>query len=236
MIQAINLNKVYIDGIRELHVLKDVNVTVEKSEFVAIVGPSGAGKSTLLHLLGGLDRPSEGSVIFDGADLYGISDEHRARIRNTRIGFVFQLYHLMSEFDVLENVMMPALIKVHQNTPPAKQAVGRAGSTPVHQIKEKAKQLLEMLGLADRLTHRPNQLSGGEQQRVAIARALMNSPAVLYCDEPTGNLDSQTGAEVMDALRQLNSQSGVTCVMVTHEESLARDADRVLHMKDGRIL
>lgn len=223
MIQAINLNKVYRDGVKELHVLKDVNVTVDKSEFVAIVGPSGAGKSTLLHLLGGLDTPTEGSVIFDGADLYKISDERRARIRNTQIGFVFQFYHLMPEFNALENVAMPALIS------------GR-GRGARGKIKQMAKELLEMMGLQDRLTHRPNELSGGEQQRVAIARALMNLPAVLYCDEPTGNLDSNTGREVMDALLKLNRHNSITCVMVTHEESLARDADRVLHMKDGRIL
>ena len=211
------MNKVYTDGARELHVLKDINLKVEKSEFVAIAGPSGAGKSTLLHLLGGLDTPSEGSVVFDGVDLYKISDQARAGIRNARIGFVFQFYHLMPEFNALENVMMPALIR------------GR-------RMRKRAQELLAMLGLGDRLTHRPNQLSGGEQQRVAIARALINSPGVLYCDEPTGNLDSKTGAQVMEALLNLNRKSGIVCVMVTHEETLARDADRVLHMRDGRIL
>jgi lipoprotein-releasing system ATP-binding protein len=224
MIQAINLNKIYKDGVKELHVLKDIDLKIEKSEFVVIVGPSGAGKSTLLHLLGGLDTPTSGSVIFDKADLYKTSDDQRAKTRNGSIGFVFQFYHLMPEFNVIENVMMPALIKRCQ--------------IPVtrYQIKERAKQLLTRLGLAERMTHRPNQLSGGEQQRVAIARALINSPNVLYCDEPTGNLDSKTGGDVMKMLLRLNSEEGVTCIMVTHEESLASDADRVLHMKDGRIL
>ena len=217
MIKAIKLNKIYKTGAKELHVLKDINLEVRKSEFIAVVGPSGAGKSTLLHLLGGLDKPTSGSVIFDKTDLYKISDNQRAAIRNSKVGFVFQFYHLMPEFNVLENVMMPALIK------------GR-------QLKDRAKVLLVKLGLEDRLTHKPNQLSGGEQQRVAIARALVNLPGVLYCDEPTGNLDSNTGKEVFDVLLKLNKEDGVTCVMVTHEESLAFEADRVLHMKDGRIL
>jgi len=217
MIQATGVNRFYESGTKQLHVLKDINLHINAAEFIAIVGPSGAGKSTLLHILGGLDSPTSGSVMLDKIDLYNIDEARLAGIRNTAIGFVFQFYHLMPEFDVLENVLMPALIKGMDS-------------------KEKAKELLAKVGLSDRMFHKPNQLSGGEQQRVAIARALINAPKVLFCDEPTGNLDSKTGNEVMQALSELNKKDGVTCVMVTHEEALARDADRVLHMMDGRIL
>ena len=218
MIQAINLNKVYKNGAEELHVLKDINLKIDNSEFVVIVGPSGAGKSTLLHLLAGLDTPTSGSVVFDKVDLYKIEDAQRAAIRNSQIGFVFQFYHLMPEFSVLENVLMPALIRVK-------------GQGLRVKVKERAEELLAIMGLSGRIKHKPNQLSGGEQQRVAIARALMNSPKLLICDEPTGNLDSKTGNEVMQALLDLNKNKGVTCIMVTHEEGLSRDADRVLDRK-----
>ena len=223
MIQAININKVYQSGAKELHVLKDVNLKIDAAEFVVIVGPSGAGKSTLLHILGGLDEPSSGSVLFDENDLYETAEDQRAKIRNRAIGFVFQFYHLMPEFNVLENVLMPALISVKRKAQSAK-------------LIEKASALLASVGLSDRMAHRPNQLSGGEQQRAAIARALINSPKALFCDEPTGNLDSKTGSEVIQALMELNKKESVTCVMVTHEQALARDANRVLHMMDGRIL
>jgi len=223
MIQVIGVNRFYENGTRQLHVLIDINVHIKAAEFVAIVGPSGAGKSTLLHILGGLDVPTSGKVILDKNDLYEIGESRLAEIRNTGIGFVFQFYHLMPEFNVLENVLMPAMIS-------QKEKVKRQKS------QEKAKELLAKVGLADRMSHKPNQLSGGEQQRVAIARALINSPKVLFCDEPTGNLDSNTGSEVMRALLELNKKDGVTCVMVTHEEALAAGADRIIHMRDGRIL
>lgn len=223
MIQTININKIYDDGERQLHVLKDINLKVENGEFVAIVGPSGAGKSTLLHMLGGLDMPTNGGVIVDEIDLYETSDILRAKIRNSQIGFVFQFYHLMPEFNALENVLMPALIE--------KNAIRDTHNA----IRNRAKELLAQVGLKDRMTHRPNQLSGGEQQRVAIARALINSPKLLLCDEPTGNLDSKTGNELMQILLDLNKIDKVTCVMVTHDEILAKIADRVLHMIDGRI-
>ncbi len=218
MIKTINVSKVYNNGPKQLEVLKGINLEINKGEFVAVVGPSGAGKSTLLHILGALDTPTTGSVAFNGIDLYELGDQSRADMRNKEIGFVFQFYHLMPEFNVLENVLMPALISR------AKHA------------SDKAKSLLMSLGLGGRMTHKPNQLSGGEQQRVAIARALINSPRLLLCDEPTGNLDSKTGRDVMDALMALNKKESLTCVMVTHEEALARDADRALHMTDGRIL
>jgi len=218
VIKTINVSKVYNNGPKQLEVLKGINLEINKGEFVAVVGPSGAGKSTLLHILGALDTPTTGSVAFNGIDLYESGDQSRADMRNKEIGFVFQFYHLMPEFNVLENVLMPALISR------AKHA------------SDKAKSLLMSLGLGGRMTHKPNQLSGGEQQRVAIARALINSPRLLLCDEPTGNLDSKTGRDVMDALMALNKKESLTCVMVTHEEALARDADRALHMTDGRIL
>lgn len=223
MIQAIGLNRFYESGPRQLHVLKDINLEIKAAEFVAIAGPSGAGKSTLLHILGGLDKPSSGSVILDETDLYETPDNQLAKIRNTTIGFVFQFYHLMPEFNVLENVMMPALISQKEK--------GKSKKS-----KDKAEELLAMMGLSSRIKHKPNQLSGGEQQRVAIARALINSPKVIFCDEPTGNLDSKTGSEVMQALSELNKKAGVTCVMVTHEEALAKGADRILRMMDGRII
>ena len=235
MIQAINLNKIYKTGASQLHVLKDINLKIDKGEFVAIVGPSGAGKSTLLHILGGLDTPTSGRIFFDKTDLCKINDSERAKLRNARIGFVFQFYHLMPEFSAFENVAMPALIRGKAFSY-AKASGDGQGLRVKEKIENRARQLLMMLGLGDRIGHRPNQLSGGEQQRVAIARALMNSPSVLYCDEPTGNLDSKTGSEVIEALLKLNKDNSATCVMVTHEEYLARDADRVLHMMDGRIL
>lgn len=216
MVEAINISKVYNDGAKELCVLKDINIRIETGEFVVVVGPSGAGKSTLLHVLGGLDEPTEGKIIFDGVDLYSQDEPVRAGIRSRDVGFVFQFYHLMPEFNVLENVLMPARI---------------AGKN----AKSKAEELLDLLGLKDRVSHRPGELSGGEQQRAAIARALINSPKLLLCDEPTGNLDSQTGSGVMELLINLNKKESVTCVMVTHQESLVEGASRVLHMKDGEI-
>lgn len=217
MIEAAGLSKVYNDGAKELRVLKDINIRIETAEFVAVVGPSGAGKSTLLHILGGLDEPTEGRVIFNGVDLYSQEEPQRAKIRNKDVGFVFQFYHLMPEFNVLENVLMPSLI---------------SGSS----AKKKAEELLFLLGLSARAYHRPGELSGGEQQRAAIARALINSPKLLLCDEPTGNLDSETGSGVMELLLSLNKKESVTCVMVTHQESLVSGSSRVLHMKDGGIL
>jgi lipoprotein-releasing system ATP-binding protein len=222
MIQAIGVNRLYESGTRQLHVLKDINVHIEAAEFVVIVGPSGAGKSTLLHILGGLDVPTSGKVILDKNDLYEIGESRLAKIRNTDIGFVFQFYHLMPEFNVLENVLMPAMIM-------------NQGSAAGSGLKEKAKGLLTKVGMADRMSHKPNQLSGGEQQRVAIARALINSPKVLFCDEPTGNLDSETGLGVMELLSDLNKKESVTCLMVTHQESLVKGAGRILYMKDGEI-
>jgi len=218
LIEAVNIHKLYPGP---LHVLKGVDLTIEAGEVVAIVGPSGAGKSTLLHILGGLDVPKEGQVIFQGQHLYGLSDAKRAQVRNSDMGFVFQSYHLLPELSALENVILPAMIKENS----------RKTST----IEFAGLKLLEQLGLSARSSHRPNQLSGGEQQRVAIARALMNGPKVVFCDEPTGNLDSVSGSVVMDTLLNLNKTHGVTVIIVTHDDKIASRTQRIIAMKDGLL-
>ena len=218
LIEAVNIQKLYPGP---LHVLKGVDLTIETGEVVAIIGPSGAGKSTLLHILGGLDIPKEGQVIFNGQNLYGLSDLKRSQTRNTEMGFVFQSYHLLPELTALENVILPAMIKENS----------RKTST----IEFAGLKLLEQLGLSARAAHRPNQLSGGEQQRVAIARALMNGPMAVFCDEPTGNLDSVSGHVVMDTLLNLNKTHGVTVVIVTHDDKIASRTQRIIAMKDGLL-
>ena len=218
LIEAINIQKIYPGP---LQVLKGVDLTIDAGEVIAIVGPSGAGKSTLLHILGGLDTPKEGQVIFNGQNLYGLSDIKRAEVRNRDMGFVFQSYHLLPELTALENVILPGLIKEN--------------SRKTSVIEFAGLKLLEQLGLSARATHRPNQLSGGEQQRVAIARALMNGPKVVFCDEPTGNLDSKSGQVVMDTLLNLNKTHQVTVVIVTHDEKIASRTQRVISMKDGLL-
>ena len=218
LIEAINIQKIYPGP---LQVLKGVDLTIDAGEVIAIVGPSGAGKSTLLHILGGLDTPKEGQVIFNGQNLYGLSDIKRAEVRNRDMGFVFQSYHLLPELTALENVILPGLIKEN--------------SRKTSVIEFAGLKLLEQLGLSARATHRPNQLSGGEQQRVAIARALMNGPKVVFCDEPTGNLDSKSGQVVMDTLLNLNKTHQVTVVIVTHDEKIANRTQRIIAMKDGLL-
>ena len=223
--QAINVHKTYRNGARELRVLKGIDLKIEKGKFVSILGPSGAGKSTLLHILGGLDEPTEGSVIFDNEDIYKLGDRKRAGLRNKKIGFAFQFYHLLPEFCALENVMLPALIKGKR------QCRGVWPYAPT----EDAQRLLELVGLKDRMYHRPGELSGGEQQRTAIARALVNEPELLLCDEPTGNLDSATGQGIIELLHKLNREKKTTIVVVTHEEGIAAKADKVVNIKDGEI-
>lgn len=213
-------------GGREVPVLQGVNVDVHEGDFVAIRGSSGAGKSTLLHILGLLDRPSSGTVHYDGKDVSNASERARARLRATEFAFIFQFYYLLPEFTALENVCIPAIIAKDGGRA---QVKGRAAR------RERATELLERVGLSHRLDHRPNELSGGERQRVAIARGLMNAPRIVFCDEPTGNLDSKTAEGIHDLLRELNESSNQTLVVVTHEPAMAEVARTRLEMFDGRI-
>lgn len=222
MIEATNIHKVYTAAGKEIEVLKGVDLAIRKASFTAIVGPSGAGKSTLLHILGGLDLPTRGSVRLFGHDLYTLSDAALSVLRNRRIGFVFQFYHLLTEFTVLENVCMPALIAAGRKA--------RHGNA-----RGRALELLEKTGLADRIHHFPGQLSGGEQQRVALARALMNRPELLLCDEPTGNLDSATGQNIIELILRIQQQSEMTVILVTHNRELAAAAQKTYYLKDGLL-
>ena len=223
MLKAIGVHKMYHNGKQDIHVLKGVHIEIRRGEFVAIAGPSGAGKSTLLHIMGGLDVPTEGSVVFAGKDIYALGEAALSKIRNESMGFVFQFYHLLSEFTVLENVVMPMLIRSQGRKVTRSQARG------------KAIELLRDVGLHERVTHFPNQLSGGEQQRVAIARALVNNPSVLLCDEPTGNLDSATGASIVSLIKKISMDTGMTVVFVTHNLELAKSAQRLYHLRDGIV-
>ena len=221
MLEAIGLIKRYTVGPNTLEVLKGVDLSVNKGEVLGIVGPSGAGKSTLLHLLGGLDEPTEGIVKLEGKDISRLKDKQRAQLRNKHFGFVFQFYHLLAEFTALENVMLPAIIGQKESR---------------SKVRERASLVLQKCGLAERLNHRPSELSGGEQQRVAIARALVNKPQIVFCDEPTGNLDTDTGMQIKDLLWQLNKEYNATLIVVTHEQELVKEATRIIHLKDGIIL
>lgn len=218
-----DLCKFYKNGAKEVRAVDGVTIEVQRGEAIAIVGPSGAGKSTLLHLMGGLDHPTAGSVILGGVDIYHAPDIERARMRNSKIGFVFQFYHLLPEFSALENVMLPGLM-------------GGAGRGTRHEIRKRAANALESVGLGERLKHKPTELSGGESQRVAIARALVNEPQILLCDEPTGNLDSKTSQSVYELLSNIKIRSGMSLVIVTHDEKAASDISNVLHIRDGRIV
>jgi lipoprotein-releasing system ATP-binding protein len=212
--------KSYRDNLTNLEVLKDINFTVSPGEFLVIQGPSGAGKSTLLHILGGLDNPTSGNVYFQGADIYGLDENARASFRNRKVGFVFQFFHLLPELNALENVLLPGILKSWWER---KKSLGYALT------------ILERLGLSPRLKHRPQALSGGEQQRVALARALINRPQLLLCDEPTGNLDSENGKNILQLLFELNQTEKITIVMVTHDKDIAAKAGRVMYLKDGML-
>ncbi len=219
---VISVDKVYkryAQADATVEVLQGVQMQVASREMVAIVGPSGAGKSTLLHLIGGLDRPTQGRICCAGADLSQLSDRRLADFRSRRIGFVFQFHHLLPEFSALENAMMPAFIQ----------------RRPKQEVEHQARELLASVGLADRLHHRPGALSGGEQQRVAVARALINNPDVVLADEPTGNLDRGTGQTIQTLLRQLNQELGQTFVIVTHDQKFAVHMDRVISLVDGKV-
>jgi len=224
ILSARKLFKTYRLGAARIEVLKGVDLAVEAGQFVAVVGASGSGKSTLLHLLGALDRPDSGQVFFENRPVEGFSAARLNRFRNRSVGFVFQFYHLLDELTVLENTLVPAMA--------ATGVVGWLRSRGAQTARARA--LLGRLGLADRLRHKPYQLSGGERQRVAIARALMNAPPLLLADEPTGNLDSETGRGILEALEALN-RDGQTIVMVTHDERIAGRAHRVVRLVDGVI-
>ncbi len=216
MIRGINIHKSYDN----LHVLKGVNLNVEKGEVVSIVGKSGAGKSTLLHILGTLDNSDSGQLIINDTDVSVMKPKELAQFRNQQIGFVFQFHHLLPEFTAVENVCIPAFIQ----------------NAPEKEAEARAKELLTYLGLGERLTHKPNELSGGEQQRVAVARALMNKPAIVFADEPSGNLDSKSSEELHQLLFQLRDDFQQTFVIVTHNNALAEMSDRTLVMEDGLIV
>lgn len=219
LLEARGVHKSYKMGRGELHVLRGVDLSVNVGEFLALRGSSGAGKSTLLHLLGGLDRPNQGDVFFDGMNLRKLSSSALAELRNRRASFIFQSYHLLPELNAIENVCLPARI-------------ARRGG---EEVMAKATELLSRVGLGNRLTHRPYELSGGEQQRVAIARALINSPDLIFADEPTGNLDSHTGQEIIDLLCALRDERKTTLVIATHDSKVAERAPRVIQLVDGQI-
>ena len=220
IVQVTGLKKDLTTGQAVVHALRGVDLTVEEGEYLAVVGPSGSGKTTLLGLIGGLDAPTEGRVVVTGVDITELGEDRLAEIRNAAVGFVFQFFNLIPTLTALENVELPV------------QFAARARFDP----SQRARELLDLVGLGDRLHHRPPELSGGEQQRVAIARALANDPPLLLADEPTGNLDSATGEEVLRLLRRLCDESGQTVIMVTHDPRVATYADRVAFLRDGRIV
>ncbi|MFC2149859.1 ABC transporter ATP-binding protein [Candidatus Auribacterota bacterium] len=224
ILRAVDVFKEYRVGKESVEVLNGINFDIEQNDFVSILGASGVGKSTLLHILGALDVPSKGSVYFGDTDIYKLRDSKRAAFRNKKVGFVFQFYYLLPEFTAVENVTMPVFVSDGSSKKEYKQAV------------ERAKRMLDDLGLGSRLNHRPRQLSGGEQQRVAIARALINEPAVLFADEPTGNLDRANGESIIELIMKLNSEKKQTTVIVTHDENLASRTKRIVRMFDGKIV
>jgi len=220
LVQVDNLQRSFKMGNQTVHVLNGITMTIQRGEIVAIIGASGAGKSTLLHILGTLDRPTKGQVLFEGQNMFKASETALASFRNRRIGFVFQFHHLLPEFTALENAYLPALIQ----------------RIPEQTAIKTATALLSEVGLAHRLHHKPGELSGGEQQRVAVARALIRQPDLVLADEPTGNLDTQTGDELFELLRKLNETHGTAFIIVTHNEKLSHQTDRLIHMQDGQIL
>jgi len=220
VLEAKNLNKYFHKPV-EFHVLKEINLTVRSGEFAAIVGPSGSGKSTLLYVLSSLDREYDGEVIFGDVELKTLSNRKLARLRNRSIGFIFQFHYLLADFTALDNVMLPGL---------------KLGELPHEELEEKAMQKLDLLGIADQATKRVNKLSGGQQQRVSIARALINEPQIIFCDEPTGNLDSKNALIVYDMLKNLTREFDQTILMVTHDDSYLSEIDRQIQLLDGKIL
>ncbi len=223
---AHDMVKEYAQGSEKLRVLRGVSLNVREGEFLVIVGASGAGKSTLLHLLGLLDSPTSGEVQFEGKSLTRLSGLQQAKLRNTLFGFVFQFFHLLPDFNAVENVMMPAYVRFRMLEWTQRR----------REVRARAKDLLERVGLKERLRHRPNQLSGGERQRVALCRALINQPRVLLLDEPTGNLDRKTGEQIHRLIHELNRAEHQTIVMVTHDEAAAQAAGRLVRIRDGELI
>ena len=218
LIRLEQVDKIFLQGELTVEVLKGIDLTVRAGEFIALQGASGSGKSTLMHILGLLDRPSGGRYLLQGRDVAGLTDDQLSELRNRLFGFIFQSFYLIPYVSALENVMLPGLY----------------GATPTRQLRQRAQQLLEQVGLADRMHFRPGQLSGGQQQRVAMARALINDPQLLLADEPTGQLDSATSAGIMDLLREMHRQ-GRTVILVTHEVEISAAAERIIVLHDGRI-
>lgn len=218
LLNTVGLTKQYGDGEARVTALDHVSLSIEKGEFVSVMGASGSGKSTLLNLLGGLDNPTEGEVLYHGRNIFGMDDSALAKFRLKTIGFIFQAYNLIPELTVRENILVPKEI--------AREKADEGKFT----------EIVESLGLVDRLSHRPAQLSGGQQQRVAIARALINQPEILLCDEPTGNLDQKSGENVMRILKTLNTERGITVLMITHDENLAGKSERTVFISDGKII
>lgn len=218
IIELRDINKHYVMGTNSLHVLKNVNLKVKRGEFLAILGPSGSGKSTLMNMIGCMDVPDDGEYFLDGAEIHNTKEKDLTKIRNEKIGFIFQKYHLISTYNVLQNIVMPLLMR----------------GLDINEAKEESLDTIAMLGLSERMEHKPSELSGGQQQRVAIARALVGEPAILLADEPTGALDSNSGAEVLKLFQKLNDM-GNTIVMITHDMNVAKHAGRVVRIVDGEL-
>ncbi|MBN2119952.1 MAG: ABC transporter ATP-binding protein [Candidatus Omnitrophica bacterium] len=219
ILETKELSKFYKDASRQVAALNDINLQIESSQYIAIVGPSGAGKSTLIHILGGLDLPSSGKVFFEGRNLVSLKFRRLFSLRNKKVGFMFQFYHLLKELTALENIMLPC----------------RLSGQKKRIVRKRAEEIARELDLSQRLNFYPSQLSGGQQQKVAFARAVINEPKVLFCDEPTGNLDHDSAENIRNLIKKLNAAHKTTVVLVTHNLELAKDAQRVLNIKDGRI-
>jgi lipoprotein-releasing system ATP-binding protein len=219
IIQIKNLTKIFGDGV-EIKALDGVDLDIKRGEFMSIIGPSGSGKSTLLNQIGILDTPTSGTILLNGVDVTKMSDKERSRTRNKELGFIFQYHHLLPDFNALENVMIPLLISGVKSS----------------QARKVARKVLDEVGLGDRMKHRPNQLSGGQNQRVAIARALVNKPSIVIGDEPTGNLDSKASDSIYELLRKLNREHEQTFILVTHDEQMAAKTDRVIRLVDGKVV
>jgi putative ABC transport system ATP-binding protein len=218
-VELIDVHKIYKTKYYEVRAINGITMKIEDGEFIAIMGPSGSGKSTLLYLIGCLDRPTKGEVVIDGVETSELSDDELTRLRREKLGFVFQQYNLISTLTALENVELPMIFR----------------GVPKNERKRKAMELLRLVGIEDIVERKPMEISGGQQQRVAIARAMANEPKILLCDEPTGNLDSKSGRQIMGIIKELNEEKGVTVILVTHDPSMAEFAERIVRLRDGRL-